>query len=149
MEENILTKIQNEHHELFDLLAKVESSQDYFRRLELFNQIKSQLVDHMIGEEKSIYTRFRTDIKEPQTEQLVQSSDREHHQIKEYLQRLNLINFGSKNWLDMFKLFQDVVKKHCEDEEKQMFAEAKEDFTREELLEIAAEFEEAKQVTLS
>lgn len=144
MKETILAKIQNEHHELLGLLEKVESSQDYFRRLELFNKVKSLLVDHMVDEEQSIYTKFRNDVKEPQTEKLVQSSDREHHQIKEYLQRLNLINFGRKNWLDMFKLFKETIKKHCEDEKKRILAEAKEDFSKEELLKIAGEFEEAK-----
>ena len=44
----------------------------------------------------------------------------------------------------MFKTFKDAVLKHCHDEENEMFAEAKEDFSREELVEIAAEFEEAK-----
>jgi hypothetical protein len=144
MEETILTKIQEEHQELFDLLDKIEKSQDYFRRLELFNRVKSTLIEHMNGEERTIYNRFRHDIQVPQAEKLVQSSDREHHQIKEYLQRLNLINFGSLDWIEMFKTFKDAVQKHCHDEENEMFAEAKEDFSREELVEIAAEFEEAK-----
>lgn len=129
-------------------MDKVESSQDYFRRLELFNRVKTQLIEHMMGEERTIYTRFRHDIQEPQTEQLVELSDREHHQIKEYLQRLNLINFGSNDWIDMYKEFRDTVKKHCQDEEVYMFAEAKEDFSREELVEIANEYEEAKHHSL-
>lgn len=144
MQETILTKIHNEHQELYELLDQVESSQDYFRRLELFNRVKSQLVEHMTGEERTIYTRFRHDIQEPKADRLVQLSDREHHQIKEYLQRLNLINFGSNDWLDVFKSFKDTVKKHCNDEEVYMFEEAKEDFSKEELVEIATEFEEAK-----
>ncbi len=144
MEETILTKIQDEHQELYDLLDQVEGSQDYFRRLELFNRVKSLLVEHMYGEEKTIYARFRQDIQEPQVEQLVELSDREHHQIKEFLQRLNLINFGSNDWIDVFKFFKDSVKKHCHDEEIDMFAEAKDDFSKDELVEIAYEFEEAK-----
>ena len=84
----------------------------------------------------------------PTSEIVVQSSDREHHEIKEYIQRLNLINFGSNDWLDVFKSFKDIVIRHCDDEEVTMFAEAKEDFSREELIEIATEFEEAKHQSL-
>lgn len=148
MEETILTKIQEEHRELNHLLDQVENSKDYFRRLELFNRVKTLLVDHMAAEEKTIYKRFRQDVQAPTSEIVVQSSDREHHEIKEYIQRLNLINFGSNDWLDVFKSFKDNVIHHCEDEEVIMFAEAKEDFSREELIEIATEFEEAKHQSL-
>lgn len=144
MEDTILTKIQEEHKELNELLDQVENSRDYFRRLELFNRVKIQLVAHMAGEEKTIYTRFSHDIKAPTSEKLVQISEREHHEIKEYLQRLNLINFGSTDWLGVFKLFKDTVKRHCDEEEVSMFSEAKEEFSREELIEIASEFEQAK-----
>lgn len=139
-----MTKIRDEHKELNDLLDQVENSQDYFRRLELFNRVKAQLVAHMAGEERTIYTRFRHDVKAPATEKLVQVSDREHHEIKEFIQRLNLINFGSPQWIEVFKSFKETVKRHCEEEEESMFAEAKEDFSREELIEIATEFEQAK-----
>lgn len=148
MEETILTKIREEHEEMNHLLNQVENSKDYFQRLELFNKVKSILVAHMTAEEKTIYKRFRHDVQAPASKELARLSDREHHEIKEYIQRLNLINFGSNDWLAVFKSFKETVKRHGDDEELNMFAEAKEDFSREELIEIAADFEEAKSHSL-
>lgn len=137
MSETVLTKIFDEHKKLFQLLDQVESSKDYFLRLELFNRVKLLIVAHMIAEERAIYSRFRK-------KALIKLSDREHHDIKEYLQRLNLINFGSNEWLDVFKHFRFIVEKHCEDEENDMFTEARKEFTNEELVDFAKEFEKAK-----
>lgn len=144
MEETILTKLREEHMELMNMLDQLETSKDYFRRMELFNKVKAILVSHMGSEERTIYSRLRDDISNGTADKLVQLSDLEHHEIKEYLQRLNLINFGSNDWLGMFRTFKTIVKNHFEAEEANLFKEAKEDFSREELIEIANDFEEAK-----
>lgn len=142
MQDTILTKIQLEHDLLIRQFEKIETSNDYFERVQLFKQVKVELVNHMDGEEHTIYPRLHH-------QRLSQLSDREHHEIKEYLQRLNLINFGSDNWLNVFSRLKEIVRQHSQDEERSMFEEARQAISQEELQEMAFDFEAAKKSVMS
>lgn len=147
MEESILSIIRNEHADIMNHMMLVEASSDVKLKNALYSSLKSKLVEHMEGEEYSIYNRFREDVPNNTAQKLIKASDTEHHQIKEYLQRLNLLDINGKEWPRVFSEFKEFVKKHCQNEEKEMFSEAKEDFSLEELVEIVGDFENNKRST--
>ncbi len=144
MEETILTKLHSEHLEIQHDLDLILRTEDESVKQELFRQVKRKLVQHMQGEDFSIYKHFKEDIKGGENLHFVHTSDSEHHCIKEYLQRLTLLDIKSQGWKDSITELARIVKDHVIDEEDEMFTEAKEDFSEEELIEIGTEFEELK-----
>lgn len=144
MHESILNTLKDEHTDLFLVLREIETTADSSRRLKLFNQMKDSVVKHMRGEELTIYERLRMDIADEKALELSRISDRDHHHIRDYLQKLNLLPSDSEEWMKTFKEFRIFTEKHCAEEELELFPAAKEEFSEYELEEIAFDFEEAK-----
>ncbi len=65
--------------------------------------------------------------------------------MKSLLGKLDNIGIESDEWDSTFRALKEAVQKHVEEEESALFAEAKEDFSKEELMEFGDEFAEAKQ----
>lgn len=144
MEETILSKIKDEHLTIKAKLSAVESCLSPGKKLELYHQLKKALVRHLTGEEHTIYKHFREEILKPVAQELIHMTDYEHHQMKEYLQRLNLLQVTNPAWIETFNDLKELVELHCKISEQLMFTEAKEDFSREELIAIGTEYEQQK-----
>lgn len=144
MHDSILNTLSDEHKHLFYLLREVENAPMIYQRSEFYNQIKNEIVPHMRGEELSIYEKLRHDIADKKALELSQTSDRDHHKIREFMQKLELLDLESDEWMQTFKQFRNFTEEHCLNEEKDLFPTAKDDFSEVELEELAYEFEEAK-----
>lgn len=144
MHESILHTLHDEHSQLFLLLEQIELAPTAEQRVDLFHEMKNELVPHLRGEELTIYDKLRYEIGDEKAMKLARTSDIEHHQIREYLQKLTLLDTESVAWMNTFKEFRRFTERHCAEEEMDLFPFAKEDFSETELEEIAYEFEEAK-----
>lgn len=144
MHESILNTLSIEHKRLLDLLREVENAPTVYQRSEFYNQVKNEIVPHMRGEELTIYEKLRHDVADKKALELAQASDRDHHKIREFMQKLELIDIESDEWPLIFKQFRRFTEDHCLNEENDLFPTAKDDFSEDELQEIAYEFEEAK-----
>jgi hemerythrin-like domain-containing protein len=144
MHESILKTLSEEHEHLFVLLEEIELAPTIYQRSELYNQVKAEIVPHMRGEELTIYEKLRLDIADKKALELARISDRDHHRIREFMQKLELLGLDSPEWMYSFKQFRRFAEDHCRDEEAELFPTAKDDFSEIELQEIAYDFEEAK-----
>lgn len=144
MDDTILNKLHDEHQEIkhdIDLMLRTESEP---KKRELFLRVKKKLVQHMQGEDLSIYRHFREDIEGGGELTFVKMSDSEHHHIRDFLQRLTLLDIHSQRWDESLKELAGMIKQHVDCEEEEMFFEAREDFSKEELVKIGTEFEVIK-----
>lgn len=144
MHESILNTLSEEHSQLFLLLREIELAPTLEQRSELYEQMKNEIVPHMRGEELTIYEKLRKEIADEKALELAYISDRDHHRIREYMQKLNLIPMDTPEWMETYKEFRLYTEAHCNEEESDLFPLAKEDFSEVELEEIGYEFEEAK-----
>lgn len=144
MHDSILNTLSDEHEHLFQLMRDVENAPTIYQRSEFYNQVKNEIVPHMRGEELTIYEKLRHDIADKKALELAHSSDHDHHMIREYMQKMELLHLESDEWMNTFKEFRRFTEDHCRNEEKELFPTAKDDFSETELEEIAYEFEEAK-----
>jgi hemerythrin superfamily protein len=136
MELTVLDKIREEHELILDLLQSVDKAEGEFK-ISLFKDLQKELVRHLIAEEKSVYSRLKKDHEEGNDTQ------GGHHELKEFLQRLNLMNIRSESWNEMFQGLKKLIIRHCTEEEESLFKEMKEDYSREELIEINSEYQES------
>lgn len=144
MHDSILQTLHDEHSQLFLLLEQIEIAPDLEQRKLLFEEMKKELVPHLRGEELTIYFKLRNEIGDEKAMMLAKTSDIEHHHIREYLQKLTLIDPTTAEWKKTFKEFRRFTERHCAEEETDLFPFAKEDFSEVELEEIAYDFEDAK-----
>lgn len=144
MEETILSKMKDEHRELQILLLRVERCKDPQKKQEYYEDMKRVLIPHMEGEEQTIYSKLRNDVHDENAEEVANDAVYEHQEIKDMLSMLDDIDIGNEEWNELFSDLKESIQLHVEEEETQLFPEAKEDFSREELINFASEFEEAK-----
>lgn len=144
MSETILAKLRNEHREIKQLLYQVRPEMSAIQKVNTFHEIKLILIPHMAGEERTLYARLREETDDEAAEEIASEANQEHHEIREYIQRLNLMEPEDDEWLKEFLSFKEHVEQHFLEEETELFDEAKEDFSVEELVELAYDFEEAK-----
>lgn len=113
MNGTVLTKINEEHFKIRQLMKCVNESQDIEIKKNAFNVLKHELIEHMMGEEKSLYRYIQS---------LSLDHTYDHHEIKECLQRLNLMKITDQRWDDAYKCFCQTVEDHCGDEEDNLFS---------------------------
>lgn len=144
MQETILNKLRQEHRELDALLQEIEGAKTSKLRKDLFIRYKEEMIPHMEGEEITLYAKLRDEVPGEYTLRIVEENNQEHHQMKELIQKLNFLNVESKEWFETFLELKHLCSMHVEHEEDKLFAEAKEDFSPDELEQFACDFEEAK-----
>jgi thiamine pyrophosphate-dependent acetolactate synthase large subunit-like protein len=116
------------------ILDDIEIARGVFLREKLYNALKSVLITQMKLEEKTI-------------SQLAYLSVREHHAIKEHLQRLNLMNIESNNWLKEFKSLKNAFHQYYSDEEKKVLEAINDSFPEDEIIKTDSEYKEAKKTS--
>lgn len=145
MSESILNTLRAEHRETDELMVLIEGTDDVSYKKELYLQLKENLMAHMEGEEKTLYAHLIQDVHDEEAEEVALQAEDEHAEVKDLFYKLDNIGIESDDWDSTFRELRDHVRQHVEEEESSLFAEAKEDFSREELVEFGDEFAEAKQ----
>jgi hemerythrin superfamily protein len=144
MSETILNTLRQEHREIEDLIYLIGRVDNYSQRKGYYQAMIEILLPHMAGEENSLYSRLKDEIADKDAIELAKMAIQEHAEIKNLIKELEKIEFASNEWQKVFNLFKQVFLKHVEEEESEIFNELKEDFSKDELIDISEEFQEAK-----
>lgn len=147
MTESILSTLRQEHQHAAGLIRQIEGTKDVAQKKDLYLQLKEELILHMEGEEKTLYAHLLEDVLDEEAEEVALNAEDEHQGLKNLLAKIDNISIESEEWDRTFKKLHQAVDTHVADEESALFAEAKQDFTKEELIEFDEEFTEAKRQT--
>jgi hemerythrin-like domain-containing protein len=147
MSESILNKLREEHRQVAQVMSQIEECQDVVRKKELYLLLKEILIPHMEGEEQTLYSHLRNDVHDEEAEELAEHAGEEHREVKFLFAKLDNIGIESDEWDSTFAEMKAAVEKHVDEEESELFTEAKEDFSKEELMEFADDFDEIKHHT--
>jgi len=110
-------------HEKQRLLMKilVETSGDTESRREYFTELKEQLNQHAIAEERHFYSPLMDFDK---TIEDSRHGIAEHHEIDELVEKLDNTDMSSSAWLHHMKSLQELVLHHLDEEEMEFFKHA-------------------------
>ena len=144
MSESILNTLRHEHRQADELMVKIEHARDIAFKKEIYLRLKNELILHMEGEEATLYAHLIEDVRDEEAEEVALHAEDEHQEIKDLLSRLDNIGIEDEDWDTTFKKLHSCIRQHVEEEESDLFAEAKQDFSKEELVEFGDEFEDAK-----
>lgn len=145
MSESILNTLRAEHRHSEEVMLQIERTKDVVHKKELYLQLKEELLSHMEGEERTLYAHLIDDVHDEEAEEVALQAEDEHQEARDLMTKLDNMGIETLGWETTFKELKECILQHVEEEESALFAEAKEDFSREELLEFGDEFLEAKQ----
>jgi hemerythrin-like domain-containing protein len=121
---NIIELLKQQHEEVRDLLERMIAENDKKEIRTLLGQLSKTLRLHMLIEEKMVYpAATRAFQGDEDDEETVLESYEEHALIRQCLEALEKTVPSDKRFVVRAKLVKELLDKHIEDEESDMFPE--------------------------
>jgi hemerythrin-like domain-containing protein len=138
-----LQLLKDDHAKVKRLLSELESTTErgVKTREELFGRIKEELTVHEIIEEEIFYPALRD---HPRAKEIVLEGYEEHNVVDRLLGELEQLAFDDETWGPKAKVMKENVEHHIEEEESEMFKQARAVFDRDELGALGDRMDERK-----
>jgi hypothetical protein len=132
---NALTLLEDDHRKMRRLLDELESTTErgVKTREELYSTIKGELTVHEIIEEEIFYPALK---EHPKAEDIVLEGYEEHHVVDLVMAELEGLPVDDESWGAKAKVMKENVEHHMEEEEGEMFKQARSVFDQDELEEL-------------
>ncbi len=150
--QQIYELLEKDHREVQSLLQQIEDAledEDFDHAEDLFQKAKAELTAHSKAEEEVFYEPLKVVSLEEEGEELAWEGEEEHHVVALLLNELSRLGADEDAWKAKLKVLSELVDHHIEEEEGEIFEEARKCFSDEDAEEIAENFEELKETYLS
>lgn len=134
-----LKKDHDEVKELLNELLSLKDDDEY--RYVLIDEIRNHLIPHARAEESIFYNTLRAVNAD---KKLVFHGYQEHVEAEALLRTLQVMDKMNFGWKATAEKLRDALLHHIEDEETEIFAEARAAFTKEEAVAMCEAFEQLK-----
>jgi len=131
----LFNMLKQDHQEVTDMLEQAIESKDPSQ----FPKVKKMLDVHMEGEEKFFYPILKNKDKEGMLE-----AYEEHKVGKKLISEISDTESGNETCIPKIKVLKDVLEHHIEEEESEIFDEAREVLNDQQEQKIVQQFEELK-----
>jgi hypothetical protein len=138
--------LKDDHDRVKKMLAEGEETTERAEkgRTELFAKLKADMVVHERIEEEIFYPALKD---HPKAKDIVLEGYEEHHVVDEIMGELEATDVTDETWSAKFKVMKENIEHHIEEEEGEMFKQARQVFSAEELDELGARMMELKQAS--
>jgi hemerythrin-like domain-containing protein len=132
---NAITSLEEDHRKMKKLLSELESTTErgVKTREELFATVKDELTVHETIEEEIFYPALR---EHPKTKEITLEAYEEHHVVDMVMAEIESVPYDDEKWGAKFKVMKENIEHHIEEEENQMFVQARQVFDETELEEL-------------
>jgi hypothetical protein len=132
-----------DHEKVKGLLTELESTTErgIKTRAELFSTIKGELTLHEIVEEEIFYPELKA---HPKARDIVLEGYEEHHVVDVLMGELEALDVSDETWGAKALVMKENIEHHIEEEEGEMFRQARQVFDAEELEDLGARMEARK-----
>lgn len=136
---SIYDALERDHAEVRRMLSEIAetSARAAKTRERRFEQLKAALTAHSRAEEKVFYDAIKMD-KEGRGDAL--EGYEEHHVVDVLLRELARLSPGDERWTAKFAVLKECIEHHVEEEEGEMFTQARKILSDEEAEELGARF---------
>ena len=141
---NAFELLKQDHKKVSGIFEKLEPTTErgVKTREELFAQLKQELDIHARIEETILYPALK---EAKETKDITLEAYEEHSVVKQLLAELDELPKDDESWGAKLKVLQENVEHHVEEEEGEMFPSAREVLSQEQIEELGARLEAAKQ----
>jgi hemerythrin superfamily protein len=135
--------LKADHDRVKGLLNELESTTErgVKTRAELFATIKGELTLHETVEEEIFYPELKA---HPKAKDIVLEGYEEHHVVDLLMSELEALDVSDETWGAKAIVMKENVEHHIEEEEGEMFPQARQVFDRQELVDLGARMLERK-----
>ena len=127
-----ITLLKDDHATIKKMLADGEETTERAEktRTELFERLKAFLEIHERIEEEVLYPALKA---HPKSREIALEGFEEHHVVDEILEELDATPVTDEKWGAKFKVAKENLEHHMDEEEDEMWAAARREFTDDEL----------------
>jgi hypothetical protein len=132
--------LKTDHDKVKKLLSELESTTERAEktRAELFSTIKGELTVHEIIEEEIFYPALKS---HPKAKDIVLEGYEEHHVVDVLMSELESLDVTDEAWGAKALVMKENIEHHIEEEEGEMFKQARQVFEASEFEELGAQME--------
>jgi hypothetical protein len=142
-----ITLLKTDHDRVKKMLDEGETTTErgVKTRTELLQTLKLEMVVHERIEEEIFYPALK---QHPKARDIVLEGYEEHHVVDEIMGELEATDVSDETWGAKFKVMKENIEHHIEEEEGEMFKDARQVFDRQELEDLGARMQELKEAAL-
>ena len=139
-----ITMLKTDHDKVKQLLTELETTTErgVKTRQELFATIKGELTVHEVIEEEIFYPALKS---HPKAKDIVLEGYEEHHVVDLLMGELESLDVSDEAWGAKALVMKENVEHHIEEEEGEMFKQARQVFDRQELEDLGARMARRKE----
>jgi hemerythrin-like domain-containing protein len=136
--------LKADHDKVKKLLNELESTTErgVKTRAELFSTIKGELTVHEIIEEEIFYPELKA---HPKAKDIVLEGYEEHHVVDEIMSELESTPVDDETWGAKANVMKENLEHHIEEEEGEMFKQARDVFDKDTLERLGEQMQARKQ----
>jgi hypothetical protein len=129
---NAIDLLLADHEKVRKLLVELDKTTERGTktRQELFKRVKDELSVHEIIEEEIFYPSLK---EHPKAKEIVLEGYEEHEVVDTLMGELDQLPVDDETWHAKFTVMKENIEHHVEEEEGEMFAKARQVFSRDEL----------------
>ena len=129
---NAISLLEEDHRKMKKLLSELESTTErgVKTREELFATVEDELTVHETIEEEIFYPALK---EHPKTKEIALEAYEEHHVVDMVMAEIEDVPYDDETWGAKFKVMKENIEHHIEEEENEMFKQARQVFEEDEL----------------
>jgi hemerythrin-like domain-containing protein len=150
-QQDAIALLKEDHKKVKALLEELEKSTErgVKKRTTLLGQIETELRVHTAIEETIFYPAFREAVRTKDDRKMYFEALEEHHVVKLVLPEIKATDPASEPFGAKAKVLKELVTHHADEEESEMFPEARKVLSKEELRELGARMAAEKERLLA
>jgi hemerythrin-like domain-containing protein len=127
-----ISLLEEDHRKMKKLLSELESTTErgVKTREDLFATVKDELTVHETIEEEIFYPALK---EHPKTKEIALEAYEEHHVVDMVMAEIEDVPHDDETWGAKFKVMKENIEHHIEEEENEMFKQARQVFEEDEL----------------
>lgn len=141
---NAFELLKKDHEKVSGIFEKLDKTTErgVKTREELFTQLKTELDIHAQIEEQMLYPLLK---EAKETHEITLEAVEEHNVVKQLLSELDELSKDDETWGAKLTVLKENVEHHVEEEEEEMFKDARKVLSKEQLEELGTRMQEAKE----
>ena len=140
---DVLQEIKKEHEEFRDLIKKIEEASGTTKK-SLFETLKMNVTAHHKAEEAVVFPDVKAKSDE-EGKDIVREMIEEHSLATYQMSLLARTAVENETWGAKFSVLKEVLTHHLDEEEKELFKQAKKVLTKDELIQKYEPFEKKEE----
>jgi hypothetical protein len=143
-----IAMLKADHDKVKELLTELESTTErgVKRRTGLFTTIKEELTVHEVIEEEVFYPALKA---HPKAKDIVLEAYEEHHVVDVLMGELSALDVSDETWGAKALVMKENIEHHIQEEEGEMFRQARRVFDAAELRELGDRMAARKETALA